>query len=311
MYSSMKKILYFIPVLLMAVSCDWFEFDNMEGYDATITGKFIDAGTNDPVMLGVGSGDSYSFTIYEENFVPEKGTFSPSAQTWYARTNGTYTNNLVFAGDYRIQTLTSSYYPITEQFSIKKGSNTHDFKVTPYARVKNVNITYDAAAKQLVAKCTVEHGDASKTNGIRVFFMGAQDRFVGKAHNNFKDATASTGFGEPGNYELRVNVTGGNNNEFKYSQPHYVRIGVMATHCSVVPAWDEDTVDMDKFPWGELASDFSNWNDLIAKTPHKTIHHPAEYKSDGTVNPNEMYNYSAVYKVSADFSTITEVTDWE
>jgi hypothetical protein len=174
-----------------------------------------------------------------------------------------------------------------------------------------VSFSYDSANKQLVAKCEVEHGDASQTNGIRVFFMGAQDRFVGKAHNNFTDPTASTGYGEPGSYELRVNVTGGNNNEFKYSQPHYVRIGVLATHCSVVPAWDEDVVDMDKFPWGELASDFSNWNDLLAKTPHKTVHHPAEYKSDGTVNPNEMYNYSAVYKVSADFSTITEVTDWE
>ena len=58
MYSSMKKILYFIPVLLMAVSCDWFEFDNMDGYDATITGTFVDSQTNEPVLFGVGSGDS-------------------------------------------------------------------------------------------------------------------------------------------------------------------------------------------------------------------------------------------------------------
>ena len=39
--------------------------------------------------------------------------------------------------------------------------------------------------------------------------------------------------------------------------------------------------------------------------------HPAEYTSDGTVNPNQTYNYSLVYKVSEDFSTFTEVTDWD
>lgn len=129
--------------------------------------------------------------------------------------------------------LTGNYYPITEQFKISKGSNTHDFKVTPYARVTDVKISYDASTKELVARVKVAHGDASKTNGISVFFMGAQDRFVGKNHNNFTDATASAKYVEPGQeVELRV-------------------------------------------------------------------------------NPNEVYNYSAVYKVSEDFGTITEVTDWE
>ena len=311
MHTNMKKILYLIPILLMAASCDWFEFDNLEGYDATITGQFIDAGTTQPMQFGVP--DSYSFSVYEENYTPDKGNFAPSAMTWYARSNGSYTNNLVFSGDYRIQMLTGNYYPITEQFKISKGSNTHDFKVTPYARVTDVKISYDASTKELVARVKVAHGDASKTNGISVFFMGAQDRFVGKNHNNFTDATASAKYVEPGQeVELRVNTTGGNNSEFKYTQPHYVRIGVLATHCSIVAPWDEDAgLNWDLFPWSELASDWSNFGELQEKTPHIIIHHDAEYTSDGTVNPNEVYNYSAVYKVSADFGTITEVTDWE
>ena len=107
MHTNMKKILYLIPILLMAASCDWFEFDNLEGYDATITGQFIDAGTNQPMQFGVP--DSYSFSVYEENYTPDKGNFAPSAMTWYARSNGSYTNNLVFSGDYRIQMLTGNY----------------------------------------------------------------------------------------------------------------------------------------------------------------------------------------------------------
>jgi len=299
----MKKILYFIPLLLMAVSCDWFEFDNMDGYDATISGKFIDSATNEPVLFGVGSGDSYAFTIYETDFKPEKGNFVSASQTWYARTDGTYTNKLVFSGSYKIQTLESSYYPLTQDFSIKKGDNVQDFNVTPYARIKNVSISYDSANKQLVAKCTVEHGDASKTNGIKVAFMGAQDRFVCNAHNNFTDATAKTKFLEAGEVELRVNVTGGNNSEFKYSQPHYVRIGAVAAHCSIVDPWDESVVDWGAWFAAGMPSDMTPFT--------KIVHHDAEYTADGTVNTKEMYNYSKVYKVSADFSTITEVTDWE
>ncbi|NLZ18830.1 MAG: DUF3823 domain-containing protein [Bacteroidales bacterium] len=299
----MKKVLYFLPVLLMVTACDWFVFDNVEGYDATITGTFKDA-TGNPVLFGVP--DNYGFTIYEENFTPSKGKFVSSAQTWYAKTNGTYTNKMVFAGDYKIDTKTNNFYPITESFTIAKGDNTHDFMVTPYARIKNVQISYDAATKELVAKCTVEHGDVTKTNGIQVFFMIAQDRFVAKNNNNAKDATASSPFIEGGDVELRIKTTGGNNSEFKYTQPHYVRIAAQAAHCAIVPAYDEETVDW--AAWGAMGyAGYPNVPDEVKVI----VHHDAAYTNDGSVNPNQAYNYSSVYRVSEDFSTITEVTDWD
>ena len=312
----MKKILYLIPILLMVTACDWFVFDNLEGYDATITGTFKDAAGN-PVMFGVP--DNYGFSIYEENFKPSKGTFVSSSQTWYAKTNGTYTNKLVFAGDYKIDTKTNNFYPFTEQFTINKGDNHKDFTVTPYALIKNVQFSYDASTKELVAKCTVEHGDPGKTNGIQVFFMIAQDRFVGKNNNNAKDATASTTFIEGGNVELRIKTTGGNNSEFKYSQPHYVRIAAQAAHCAIKPAWDEDMGPTDEawatFPWSDVAEDWSNFNDVYAPwastVEHNIVHHPAEYTNDGSVNPNQSYNYSDVWKVDENFSAFTKVEDWD
>lgn len=272
MLSNMKKILYLIPALLMLTACDWFVFDNMDGYDATITGKFLDAATGEQIQFGVP--DNASFTIYEENFEPSKGIFAPSAQTWYIRTNGSYTNNLVFSGDYRIQTnQNNNFYPLTEQFKIAKGSNTKDFKVTPFVRIKNVQFSYDSATQEIVAKCAVEHGDASKSNGIKVFLLIAQDRFVGKNHNNAEDATATVDFITGGNVELRIKTTGGNKSEFKYKQPHYLRVAAQAAH-------------------GTFGSD-------------------GKFTSDGSVNPNQVYNYSSVYKVTEDFSSFTEVTDWD
>lgn len=301
----MKKILYLIPLLLMATSCDWFVFDNMDGYDATITGKFLDASTNDPIQFGVP--DNYGFSVYEENFEPPKGNFAPSALTWYARTNGSYTNKLVFSGDYRIQTTqANNFYPLTEQFSVKKGDNTKDFKVTPYARISNVSFSFDSATKEIVAKCNVSHGDPGKTNGIKVFLMIAPDRFVGKNHNNAEDVTATTAFVEAGAVELRIKTTGGNKSEFTYRQPHYVRIAAQAAHCAIVPAWDEETIDWGA--WGAI--DYEGYPDPPASVI-VLVHHDAEYTNDGSVNPNQTYNYSSVFKVSEDFGTFTEVTDWE
>jgi len=301
----MKKILYLIPLLLMATACDWFEFDNMDGYDATITGQFIDAATNQPVLFGVP--DSYSFTIYEQegSFTPAKGTFTPTAQTWYAKTDGSYTNKLVFSGSYRIQAQTNNFYPLTEEFTIAKGNNTKNFSVTPYARVKDVKISYDSANKQLVAKFKAEHGDATKTNGINAYFLIAPDRFVGKNHNNATDATAVASAVEPGEeIELRISTAGGNNSEFQYTQPHYVRVAVMGAYGAVQPAYDEPQYDIWSWYMAGMPADM---------TPYITgyVHHDAAFAPNGTVNPNAMYNYSPVYKVSEDFSTFTEVTDWD
>ena len=178
--------------------------------------------------------------------------------------------------------------------------------MTPYARISNVSFSYDAATKEIVAKCNVSHGDPAKTNGIKVFLMIAPDRFVGKNHNNAEDVTATTAFVEAGAVELRIKTTGGNKSEFTYKQPHYVRIAAQAAHCAVVPAWDEETIDWGA--WGAIG--YAGYPDPPASVI-VLVHHDAEYTNDGTVNPNQTYNYSSVYKVSEDFGSFTEVTDWE
>ena len=100
--------------------------------------------------------------------------------------------------------------------------------------------------------------------------------------------------------------------EFQYDQVHYVRVAALGAHYAIVPEWDEDQgIDMSQFPWDELDwNDFHNWDELAAKTPHIIVHHDAEYTADGTVNPNNAYNYSPVYKVDLKAGTFTEVTDW-
>jgi len=97
--------------------------------------------------------------------------------------------------------------------------------------------------------------------------------------------------------------------EFQYDRPHFIRIAAIGAHYAGLPAWDETVteIDWDNFPWDQLAGDWSNFNDIVV---YKTtiIHHPATYASDKSLNPDDMYNYSPVYKLEN--GTITEVTDW-
>ncbi len=252
----MKKILILFSAVLLAASCEWFELDNQDGYDAQVQGQFIDAKTNAPVQFGFPN--AATFSIIEEGWDGE------ATQSWYIKPNGTYVNNLVFAGNYRVQELNANFYPLTEKFTLNKGANTVDFNVTPYARIINPQISYDAAAKQLVAKFKVEHADPTKTNKMAVAFCGYTDRFVSDGLNNFTAATAKANVAGDGTTEitLYVDVTDptANNGQFMYKRTHYVRIAAQATGAGV--------------------------------------------------NNSKRYNYSSVWAVSKDFSTITEVTDW-
>ncbi len=254
----MKKILILFSTLLLAASCEWFELDNQEGYNAQVTGQFVDAKTGEAIQFGFPN--AASFSIVEEGWTGE------ATQSWYVRPNGTYTNNLVFAGNYRIDTKDANFYPFVEKFTLRKGENVHNFAVTPYARIIDPKISYDAAAGQLVAKFKVEHADKTQTSSMAVAFCGYTDRFVSEGMNNFtaKTAKMTTGVIADGTTEitLYVDVTdkADNNGQFMYNRTHYVRIAALAT---------------------------------------------------GTgVNGSKRYNFSPVWAISKDFSTITELTDW-
>ena len=38
----MKKIFVLLSLIVLATSCDWFEFDNQEYYNAAVEGRILD-----------------------------------------------------------------------------------------------------------------------------------------------------------------------------------------------------------------------------------------------------------------------------
>lgn len=235
-YMIMKNIRYILMTVLAAffvTSCDWFVLDNMDDYDATVCGRLIDSETGENVLSEISS-QTGSFKIIELGWDGE------ATQSWNVKNNGTYRNNLVWSGDYRMESNDANYYPIVTNFQLKKGDNEVDFYVTPYVRVLDHTIAYNATTKKIEATCTVQVTDQVKTNSLEVRLCAFTDNFVGSAFNNCKNDAGSyvknVEFDKDGKATVKVAIDtqdSGNSVQFKYDRVHYVRLAALATGTNV------------------------------------------------------------------------------
>ena len=214
-------------------SCEWFLLDNTEQHNATVSGKIIDAATGETVQTEINNGGSIRFV--------ELGWDAEAFQSWSVKNNGTYRNNLVWAGDYRMETIEQNYYPITQEFKLEKGDNVVDFTVTPYLRFLSHSIKYDAASKKIIATCEVQVSDPSKTDKINEIRLCCfTDCFVGYALNNCKNDAGAAKKNVTMDANGKATVTleidtqaAANAIEFKYERTHYVRLAAVATGSGV------------------------------------------------------------------------------
>lgn len=308
----MKKIISVLScalALLVVSSCDWFKLDNQEGWDASVQGQILDAATNQPVQF-----DQSISSIT----VVEKGWKAEANQSWAVKSNGTYVNKLVFAGQYVMNTLSNNFIAEPQNFELRKGDNTVDFKVTPFVRIENVQWAMDG--KKIKVTCKLSSPVPAVNNIGEVRLCVATDRFVGMNDNACdRDPNAIVTDVDPSGTTVTLYVDPDytdaagqkpNAQEFKYDQPHFVRIAAIGAHYTVVPAWteevEESVFDMEAYIAAGSPDDW--WNYFI--TVVTVIEHPASYTNDGTVNSSKAYNYSPVYKVDLKAGTFTEVTDW-
>ena len=305
----MKKITYILTAILALmtfVSCDWFDLDNQEGYNAKVHGAFLDSKTGEPVQsehatttytMSWGSW-TWSYDVASGGIasIYEYDWDSEAAQTWNVKNNGTYCNNLTFAGKYRLESKDANYYELEQDFTLEKGDNEVNFTVTPFARVTDCQVSYDASNHRITAKFGMEYGDETQTTGMYEARMCIYtDRFVGTLHNNATGNTYNSDYSFK-SYVVASNPTdmvgqemefwidteddtegSGYLDEFKYKRPHYVRIAV----CAV----GEMAVTYPYGPWWPVTS------------------------AVGTNSGNKRFNFSPVYKIDED-GTVSEVTDW-
>ncbi len=164
----------------------------------------------------------------------EKGSYTnPVSQKWVIKNNGEFRNDLVFANVYDINFANCNFFPYRiNDVEIKSGDNQRDFQVVPYIRIKNCQITYDAAAKKINASFSLEAGKpVVKVKAIRLY--GFTDIYVGE---NVKFNTTGTGFTQAfspskvidaATYTLSIDLAA-NANFFKSGVNYYFRVGALA-----------------------------------------------------------------------------------
>jgi hypothetical protein len=115
--------------MLGLMSC---ELDNYDYPSATLKGSIIDVETNELLEQDILNGSTVQLS--------EHGYDPVSIQYLPIRNSGEYQNTMLFPNTYKVEALNGNFVaPAAEDIEIK-GVTTHDFKVLPYLRIKNVSI---------------------------------------------------------------------------------------------------------------------------------------------------------------------------
>ena len=294
--TEMKKFVNILAVTLsvaVAASCSMFELDNYEGPNAKVSGKLVDAETGELIgveaafsqeidwanvdwatwtfpMITVSKG---SLVVNELGWKDKEGNEVYEDQRWFIRFDGRYRNDLIFAGDYRVFFKELPCYETDQVLSLKKGENPNqDLKALPFCRIVDPRISYDKAENKVKATFKVELTDPSKANAIM-------------------------------NLKLCGNV----------------QLFVGATVFNMVSA-DDAGAKKDGFSWGTMTFPACqpgeevtleiNGNDPknadLFKYNQVRYFRIAAMASGNGYNTQQAYNFSPIYKVSADFSSIEE-----
>jgi len=169
----MKKTLYilslFTSLVLFATSC---EIDNYPQPDAQVFGAIRDSIGGALVETDLNSGSQIG--VYEQGYA------TPVLRNWVVMQSGEYRNNLVYSGTYNYVFQSCNFFPYTvTEDVVKPGENQRDFLVVPYIRLKNVSITYDAAAKKIKATFSIE-GGKPPVKVSKVSLYAFTDMYVGE-----------------------------------------------------------------------------------------------------------------------------------
>lgn len=113
----------------MIYSC---KLDNYDEPNASLFGSIIDEANGEPVEQDIINGVQIEYI--------EQGYKNPQTQYLIVKNNGTFRNNLMFAGQYKIRPVRGNFVPVDTQYINLKGEYKIDFVVKPYIRIREASI---------------------------------------------------------------------------------------------------------------------------------------------------------------------------
>jgi hypothetical protein len=142
-----SKIILYVN-LLLGLCLGSCELDNYDAPDAQFFGSVVDDDTNEPIQQDLLEGSRIDFV--------ETGFENPSIRQIRFHTDGTFRENNLFSGAYEVRALRGNFFP-TEKTTIDiHGETEYHFRVLPYIRIRNVDITFDELRGMVTATFTLD-----------------------------------------------------------------------------------------------------------------------------------------------------------
>ena len=172
----MKNI---IPILIYGLAVLGFSCNKVDTYAApeeTVTGAVIDSVTGEPIETEQPEGIRLQMleTSWSSNPIP-----------WYfwVKPDGTFFNNKVFAGRYKITPMDGPYFPIDGKEVDVKGTTKIEFTVVPFLNVNVLNGKLQAQDTTVLLNYEITRAKvAYKIKDARVFVSTTP--YVGNASND-------------------------------------------------------------------------------------------------------------------------------
>ena len=278
----MKKILYFIIAVAVAAvcvsSCDMFKLDNFDGPNAQISGRLLDAETGELIGIEAAANVGFdwstwsSYTSVEAGalVVIEQGWAGEQDQDWLVRFDGQYRNDLVFAGEYKF---TTKKLPCYE----------------PAENMFNVKEGENKMDIELLPYCRVVDPEFSTKKDA----FGNLSKLVAKFKVELTD---------PSKANKVANVAFCANTQM-FVGANYQNLAKDDTGAKKKNVTAGTTITL------EIDMNNSKNADLFKYNRERYLRVGAMANGNG-YNTGNFYNFSKVYKISADFEDVEEV-EWD
>lgn len=212
----MKNIQILIFLLCGAFVFNSCELDNYEAPNASLSGAIIDNQTGETVQSDIISGTRIELI--------EHGFENPSIQQIVVKVDGTYRDDMMFAGKYSIIPLRrGNFVPMTDTMIVDiEGETVKNFEVQPYIRILDPNITIDGT--KITGTFRLEQTVENKVSQIGLFghrspAVGEPMQF-GKKTKNIRNVVDPTEV-----FELVMDVR--TDRDFVKGQAYHFRIGAI------------------------------------------------------------------------------------
>lgn len=156
----MKNILFAVSISILCLpffSCDK---DNLDGPDAIFYGEIRDRKTGELLEQEIINGSKIYYI--------EQGWPNPQVQEMVIKKDGTFRNNMMFSGEYKVILTRGNYVSQdTIEMRIGKGNNFKVFEVVPYVRIIEPEIKKEG--NEIVARFRLEQVAGSKMFKVGLF----------------------------------------------------------------------------------------------------------------------------------------------